>query len=141
MTRHRARAGAAAVLCALVAAGGCSPLATIYQRRDPTTGVGFLLGELRADLQAGPAHVAAATKSAFHALGIRERFSDVSGLDAELTGRTARGSKVRVVIRPASPGRSSLHIRVGALGDRAMSTSLLETIQALLPPAARQPGL
>jgi hypothetical protein len=119
-----------AILClAALLAAGCAPL---YRRTDPETGIAFRLCELRAPVEADVARVALATKSAFRALQIRERFADVSGLDAELTGRTARGHSVRVVVAADGLARSTVRIRIGRLGDRTQSQALLEAIRGEL---------
>ncbi|MFW6162773.1 MAG: DUF3568 family protein [Planctomycetota bacterium] len=112
---------------------GCAPL---YQRTDPDTGVGYKLGELRATVEAPPARVAAAARLAFERLEIRERFADASGLDAELIGRTARTKKVKVVVKAAGQGRSTVYIRIGTFGDRDLSRTLLDTIRDALRPGA-----
>ena len=132
MMEARCRAilcSALAVGILLAAASGCAPL---YAKRDPDTGIAYLLGELRASVDAGPDRVALATEQALHSFKVRERFSDVSGLDAEFTGRTARGKQVRVVIRGTAPGRSAVRIRVGRIGDTGMSQAILDAIQESL---------
>ena len=136
MAQHRDRWGtggrvvaAIAAACATLGlAAGCAPL---YAKRDPDTGIAYVLGEMRASVDAAPGRVALATRLAFRDLQVRERFTDVSGLDAEVTGRTARGKHVRVVIRAAA-GTSAVRIRVGRLGDVAMSQAILDAIRTSL---------
>jgi len=129
MVDRAGRLASVLVLGLVAVAPGCAPL---YRKPDPDTGIGYLAGELRATVDADPARVAVATRRAFQELQIRERFADVSRLDAEFTGRTGRGKRVWVVVRDAGPGSSLVRIRVGPLGDGVMSRSLLEAIQASL---------
>ena len=126
-TGGRSVAAIAAACAALVLAAGCAPL---YAKRDRDTGIAYLLGEMRAPVDAAPGRVAFATRLAFRALQVRERFTDISGLDAEFTGRTARGKHVRVVVRGTAAGTSAVRIRVGRLGDVAMSQAILDAIRA-----------
>ncbi len=131
--------GAAAVLAVLLLAVAVPACAPFYAEPDPETGIAYVMGQLRAEVEGEVTQVAAATELAFRKLQIRERFTEVSGLDAEIIGRSGRGKAVTVTIRRTGPTTSAVRIRIGRFGDSALSRALLDEIRGQLVAAGAAP--
>ena len=136
MIDRAGRSARAMALC-LVAAAGC---ARVYMRENPSTGIGFMLGALKATLDAEPRDVAAATERAFEALEIRKTQARASGIDAEIIGLTATERRIRVTAKRTVNDGSDVRIRVGKLGDEQVSRVVFAKIKALLPATRRLPA-
>ena len=121
----------------LVAAAGC---ARVYMREDPNTGIGFMLGALKATLDAEPRDVSAATERAFEALEIQKTQARASGIDAEIIGLTATERRILVTAKRTVNDGSNVRIRVGKLGDEQVSRVVFAKIKGLLPATRRLPA-
>ena len=102
------------------------------------TGVGaagavlWYQGELRADLDAAPKKVIAATERAFADL----KWSKISVESFETEGKaiaqTDEDQKVEVTVKQKTETTSEIGIRVGIIGDENLSRTLLEKIEAYI---------
>ncbi len=90
--------------------------------------VTYLQGELKQNVDAPlqKAHKAAVKALADNKIFI---FNDVlTSKDASLNGEYADGTKVRVSITSLTPNASSIHIRVGKVGDEEKSIAIMDKI-------------
>lgn len=150
MSRRRADRGAGAkgcardglcvvTLCVVVLwMTGC---AQIYTQANRTTGVGFVLGELQAPLEAEPTRAAAAIGRVFAELQITKRYEAFPHGNVDIVGFTPAEKRVTIVVKKTLANKSHIFIKVGTFGDEALSRTLYEKIQAALsavPAAAPQ---
>jgi hypothetical protein len=98
------------------AAGGAVAGALYYQ------------GELKADVDATPQAVIAATEKAFRDLIWSKEVITASATDGLATARTATGKAVNVTVKTNSPDVSNVGIRIGTFGDENLSRLLYDRI-------------
>jgi hypothetical protein len=115
--------------CLLVAAGAGAG-----------AGVAYVKGDLDATVNAAPDQVAAAAEAAMKDMGLAVVSSQASKLDAKVVGRTARDTKLQVIVKAESTGTSKVSIRAGHFGDDALQSQLLGEIQKRLGLAAPAPN-
>lgn len=102
------------------------------------TGVGaagavlWYQGELRADLNASPEKIIAASERAFADLKWAKISATASKTDGRAVARTGADEKVDVYVKQKDEKTSEIGIRVGLVGDEKMSRTLLEKIEAYL---------
>ena len=106
--------------CFLVAAGAAAG------------GVLYAKGDLEAIVDGKPGDIAAATEKAFAEMNISKRSAVSSGLDAEVVGRTATDKNVTIRVKAKTEKQSDISIRIGTLGDEALSRILLNKIREKL---------
>jgi hypothetical protein len=111
-------AGCAALF--MGAAGGAVAGALYYQ------------GELKADLDATPQAVIAATEKAFRDLIWSKETAVASATDGLATARTATGRAVKVTVITKTPEVSTVAIRIGTFGDENLSRLLYDRIVSFL---------
>jgi hypothetical protein len=125
--------------CLLVAAGVAGGAAA--------TGYVYYKGRLYRDYPAGLGDSLAAVRTALVELQFPITGEEVKNGSGYLTSKTADGSTVRIYLEPVAsrvPAEGTLtrvSIRVGAFGDEAVSTRLLDQVSLHLVPAppARTP--
>jgi hypothetical protein len=92
----------------------------------------WVRGEVTGTLPAQLPQVAQATRAAFDELNLVGVGGGVEGLKGELTARTAVGEKVRVKLKALDFDNTSVSIRVGQVGDKAVSLQLYRHIEEAL---------
>lgn len=102
------------------AAGGAAAGALYYQ------------GELKADIDATPPEVIAATEKAFRDLIWSRETAAASATDGMATARTATGKEVTVRVETKTPEVSTVGIRIGTFGDENLSRLLYDRIVSFL---------
>lgn len=73
-----------------------------------------------------------ATREAFDELGLVGVGGGVAGVKGELTALTAVGTKVRVKLKALDFENTTVSIRVGQVGDKALSLQLFRHIEEAL---------
>ena len=89
-------------------------------------------GELRADLNAPPDKVIAATERAFADLKWSKISATSSKTDGKAIARTGADEKVEVTVKQKTENTSEIGIRVGVIGDENLSRTLLDKIKAYI---------
>lgn len=117
---------AALMLSALMLTSGCLLLAA---GAGAGAGVIYAQGDLEAHLSASPSRIAAATERAFKELSINKTAFTSSDLEAQVLGKTATDKRVAVNIKAQADKISSVSIRVGTVGDQALSQAILDKIK------------
>ncbi len=117
---------AALTLSALLLTSGCLLLAA---GAGAGAGVIYAQGDLEAHLSASPSQIASATERAFKELNIKKTAFTSSDLEAEILGKTATDKRVVVKTKAQADNISSVSIRVGTVGDQALSQTILDKIK------------
>jgi hypothetical protein len=94
--------------------------------------VAYIQGEFSATLDADPPRVIQAAESALSDLSIHVISSSSSGVDGEVTARTATDRGIKIKVARESDQRSKIGIRVDTFGDEALSREIYDKIKAKL---------
>ena len=125
--------GAVGVLIlAAVVVSGCAALMLGAAAGGAAAGALYFKGELKADVDATPPEVIAATEKAFRDLIWAKDTAAASATDGLATARTATGKEVRVTVEMKTPAVSSIGIRIGTFGDENLSRLLYDRIVTFL---------
>lgn len=125
-----ARAGLAALLVGLATlSAGCVALAAAGAA---TAGVVWVRGALETHVERDITRVHRAAQETLRELEFAVVTDRKSGVDAEVVARTALDKKVTVTLRQITPNTTKISIRVGLMGDEAMSNMILERLRAKL---------
>ena len=126
----------AGIGCVLVAAAflltGCAALVVGAAAGGAAAGALYFKGELKADVDATPPEVIAATEKAFRDPIWAKDTAAASATDGLATARTATGKEVRVTVEMKTPEVSSIGIRIGTFGDENLSRLLYDRIVTFL---------
>lgn len=126
----------AAIGVVLIVAGacltGCAALVVGAAAGGAAAGALYYQGELKADVDAAPPEVIAATEKAFRDLIWSKERAVSSATDGLATARTATGKEVRVTVEMKTPRVSTIGIRVGTFGDEKLSRLLYDRIVSFL---------
>ncbi len=114
-----------ALLAALAA--GCVPLA--IGAAGAGAGVAYARGNLESSFPVAVPEVTAATEAALRQMRMREITVIGSGIDAELTARTADDDKVTIKLDSPGEGVTNISIRIGTFGDRDKSLAIYNNIR------------
>jgi hypothetical protein len=124
------RIAAVGILVALSLAGCSSSSANA----DPSSAeFKWLQGELKTALPHSLERVETATRAAYDELRLVGVDGTVTGTKGALTARMADGTKVRVKLQAAGAEVTIVRIKVGQIGDEAISLQLLRHISSQLP--------
>lgn len=120
----------AAVLALLVAPllGGCIVVAA----GAGAGAVAWVRGELTSSVPHDLDQTFTATQHALAAMELAKIDDHKTGLDAQLISRTALDKKVEVKLERVSDKLTKIRIRVGVIGDEALSLAILDKIKAEL---------
>ena len=105
---------------ALLGGAGCST-------SEP--GMRNTMGTVRATFSAAPDKVVAATERVMKRMELIRVAGTSTKIDGEVVGYTARDKKVTVSVKGVGEKRSAVGVRVGAMGDGALSVTLLTGIE------------
>jgi hypothetical protein len=120
------------MIAAAALMSGCGALLVGAAAGGAAAGALYYQGELKADLEATPPQVIAATERAFRDLIWAKESANASQADGLATARTATGRAVKVTVVMKTPQVSSIGIRIGTFGDENLSRLLFDRIQAFL---------
>jgi hypothetical protein len=95
-------------------------------------GYAYVKGELKATESAPLDRMWNATLAAMKDLEFPVTSQRKDALEAELTARNASDKKVAIKLKKVSEAATEVHIRVGTLGDEALSRVIMEKIKARL---------
>lgn len=93
---------------------------------------GYIKGELRETLAASIATVGAATDKAVADLALHLERKTLDGVAGHYALLSADRTKIRIELKSLAPQTTKVSIRVGALGDRDLSSRILEAIRGNL---------
>ena len=111
---------------------GCAALVVGAAAGGAAAGALYYKGELRADVDASPQEIIAATEKAFRDLIWDKETVAASATDGLATARTATGREVKVTVEMKTPEVSTLGIRIGTFGDENLSRLLYDRILLFL---------
>ena len=111
---------------------GCVAAAVTGAAAVGGAGAAYVMGDLRADVEATPTRIAEATRRAFATYAIKVDEYKTTELDAVITGRTASDKKIKVTVKRETDLISELSIRVGTFGEEDYSNLLYEEIKKQL---------
>lgn len=94
--------------------------------------VAYVRGDLETVVEGTPERIIAASRGAAMDMNLSVISSGASALDGEMIARTADDTKVTVNTKVQSDKMSTISIRVGLWGDRAVSQQVLDRIRARL---------
>jgi hypothetical protein len=126
------RMAAAVMLGVLLAAGaGCVAVAA---GAAAGAGVAYVRGNAESVVSAPAARVIGSTRAVFDELRVeyRQTRQDDERSEWRVYGRGPGGESIRVTIRQLGPEASKVWVRVGTLGDRDLSVTVLERVRARL---------
>ena len=92
-------------------------------------GVIYAKGDLESTLEGSPAEVVTAAEKAFAELKIAKISAVSSELEAEVLGRTTTDKKITIISKAKGEKFSSISIRVGTIGDKDISQTILQKIK------------
>ena len=139
--------GSAAYGLWALCANGCAP--AVIVSAGLTAGFGlaqtqaaqFINGELKAARQTSLDQALNATRNVMQELQLPIKADRRSSRKAYLNGEAEGGPQVGVTLTSICPVATKIEIRVGILGDQAVSRLVMERIDAQLgPPASSQPA-
>src|SRR5688572_27425549 len=147
------RSLAAAAACAVAGLGGCGVESAVIAAAGVTAGFGlaqgqaeaFINGELKAARMVTFEQAQNAVKSAMEELQVPTQALDAGRYDAQFRGQAEGGPKIKVQLKSKSPMITKIEIRVGFMGDQAVSRLVLSRIdehlgiQHLLVPPEQSP--
>jgi hypothetical protein len=119
-----------AVIMMVLSVAACT--STLSGPEGVTAEYRWIRGELASSLAAPLPDVESAVRGAFDELGLVGLEGSVDGLKGRLSARMAVGTKVRVRLQALDFESTSIRIRVGKIGDRAVSLQLLRHIERRL---------
>jgi hypothetical protein len=97
-----------------------------------TLGLAYIQGEHQVDVSAGPAKTIQAVSQTVVDHGFILISSRSDELGGEVIARTKTDAKVRVTAQRLASGHSRLWVRIGVLGNEALSDELLTAIRERL---------
>jgi len=118
--------GLIAILAGLPVLSGCLVLAV---GAAGAGGAFYLTGDLKANLDATPKQIIAATKQAFQEMDFTTISASASEVDGKAVARTSADKKVTVIVKFETVKVSKLSIRVGTFGEESLSRMVLEKIK------------
>ena len=129
-----ARHGSVGVVLVVAASfmTGCAALVVGAAAGGAAAGALYYKGELRADVDAAPREVIAATEKAFRDIIWDQETAAASATDGMATARTATGREVEVTVEMKTPEVSTIGIRIGTFGDENLSRLLYDRILSFL---------
>jgi len=128
---HRLLAGAAAA-GALALTSGCIVAALGAAGAAGAGTVAYVEGKLTATLANPYERVVRASNLAIHQMQFLELGETKDALSDEIKARTAEDKKITILITRVSDALTRVEIRVGLLGDRPVSQTILDRINANL---------
>jgi hypothetical protein len=135
------QAGVIALLVASIAGlSGCIAAAVTGAAAAGGAGAAYVMGTLRADVQAKPTRIAEATRRAFATYVIKVDEYKTTELDAVITGHTANDKRIKVTVHRETDLISELAIQVGTFGDESFSNLLYEEIKKQLSQGGSSSG-
>lgn len=111
---------------------GCVAAAITGAAAAGGAGAAYVMGKLRADVQATPTRIAEATRRAFGTYMIKVDEYKTTELDARVTGYTANDKKITVTVKRETDLISELVIQVGLFGEEDFSNLLYDEIKKQL---------
>lgn len=93
-------------------------------------GVTNVAGTINATVNGSPEKVTEAAKDTMEDLKLLSVSATSTKVDGTATGRTAQDAVVSISIQTAGENVSEVDIRVGSLGDKALSMKILDGIKA-----------
>ena len=92
-------------------------------------GVTNRAGTFKATLAAGPAAVTEAAKEVMEDMDLIVISSEATAIDGRVIARTAQDVKVRIDSKQVGESVSEVFVRVGKLGDKDLSLTILDEIK------------
>jgi hypothetical protein len=114
---------------ALLVTSGCIARGTVGAQG---AGATWYSGRLESNLGANLDEVFRASEKAIAELQFAKVSDRKSTIDAQLISRTAVDKKVSIVLNQVTEDSTKVSIRVGLMGDQALSQAILEKIKANL---------
>lgn len=129
--------GLSAVVLAAGVAGSQSGCLVVAAAAGTGATVAYVRGDTESYIEATPQQVAEAAEKAMKDLQVVVVAKHASAIDAKVTGRTARDTRLIVDARGNTVGSSKVSIRAGRFGDDDLQAQLLAGIRRNLglPPA------
>lgn len=84
-------------------------------------------------LSAAPDQVVDAVKQALGDLKINVAGASATKLDGEVNARTAQGDDITIKVNSEGEGVSRMTVKVGTLGDKTISQSIIDNTQKHMP--------
>ena len=100
--------------------------------RTAAPGVTSAAGTYETQFHGSPEKVTEAAKAVLEEMHLTKVNSKWTNIDGLVTGETAQGTEVQVKVNRKDDKVSAVAVRVGYLGDKDMSLSILEKIKAKL---------
>ena len=94
--------------------------------------VAWVRGELTSSVPHDLDQTFAATQRALAAMDLAKISDHKTGLDAQLVSRTALDKRVEIKLERVSDKLTKVRIRVGVIGDEALSLAILDKVKAEL---------
>jgi hypothetical protein len=119
-------------VCSALCAGGCIVLAI---GAGAGLGIGaykFVKGELEVAYPAGYEETWSAALDALDSLELTKRSASKDAFGGRIGAARADGTPVKMSVTPVTPDSTTVKIRVGAFGNRAMSETIASEIEAIL---------
>ncbi len=113
----------AAISLSLAAMGGC---------KTNEVGVTNTLGTYAINVDVSPERATEASEKALKQLSLLQVSSSHTSIDGHVTAKTAQNDDVIVNIEQAGSNVSKVSVRVGAAGDSALSSRILDKIKGNL---------
>jgi hypothetical protein len=132
MAWERGMAIGAVLVTMVMLLTGCAALMVGAAAGGAAAGALYYKGELKADVDATPQAVMAATEKAFRDLIWTKETVAASATDGLATAHTATGKEVKVTVFTKTPQVSELGIRIGTFGDENLSRLLYDRIVSFL---------
>ena len=121
------------VLLALAIVAGTTLTACEGLRSKPgVDGAAYTLGRLDVMVSADPKRVVQVAESVQHEMDVVVVSSAASGVDGQVVGRTALGTRIEITVERQDSETSKYSILVGSFGDEKLSREIHEKIQARL---------
>ena len=134
MKRIRKHSSLLVLTLALTALPGCAVALGVGVG---TLGLAYIHGEHQLDVPAAPSKTIQAASQAVVEHGFILISSRSDELGGEVIARTKNDDRVRVTAQRLASGHSRLWVRIGALGNEALSDELLSAIRERLGGAAQ----
>jgi hypothetical protein len=112
-----------------ITSGGCLAVAAAGAAG---AGVAYMMGDLKATVDASPTQVVRAAEGALDEMGITVVSSSGDDLEGTVTARTARDRRVRIDVKRETPTTSGVSIRIGTFGDEALSREIYDQLRQRL---------
>jgi ABC-type glycerol-3-phosphate transport system substrate-binding protein len=122
--------GLAALLIALAVLAGCVGL--VVGAAAGAGAVAYVRGELQAQESAPIGKVLTAAKGAIEDLKLTLISATADDYKGKVRAATAEGTKITIELKHVGKDVTSVHVRVGTLGDETLSRQILDAIEARL---------